>query len=76
MGIGWDISLLGLARHRSDPATARLDEAAWAATEGGGRLMTGSGDASCAVSVADGADDAAARAAADRTIAFYTGAPA
>ncbi len=74
-GVGWDLSLLGLALHLLDPAT-RLDENTWPASDEGRRFVTGSGEAWFKANVADGTDEPAARAAADRTIAFYTGAPA
>jgi uncharacterized protein YndB with AHSA1/START domain len=43
--------------------------------EGNGRFLTASGDAWYEASVAFGTDPAAARAAADRATAFYTGTP-
>ncbi|MBW0117292.1 SRPBCC family protein [Pseudonocardia abyssalis] len=69
-GIGWDLGLLGLARHLDDPS-ARIDEAAFGASEEGRRFITESGDAWCAAAVAGGLDERAQREAADRSIAFY-----
>jgi hypothetical protein len=54
-----------------DPAVV----AKWSASPEGRRFLTASSDAWCAASVASGTDPAAARAAADRTTAFYTGTP-
>jgi hypothetical protein len=54
-----------------DPAVV----AKWSASPEGRRFLTASSDAWYAASVASGTDPAAARAAADRTTAFYTGTP-
>ncbi|ADB49907.1 SRPBCC family protein [Conexibacter woesei] len=75
VGVGWDLGLMGLAEHLAsgeavDPAAA----AAWAATEEGRRFMTLSSERWRDASVAAGTDAEAARAAAERTTAFYTGA--
>ncbi|GAA2573639.1 SRPBCC family protein [Pseudonocardia hydrocarbonoxydans] len=69
-GIGWDLGLLGLARHLDDPA-ARIDEAAFGASEEGRRFITESGEGWYAAAVASGLDARAQREAADRSIAFY-----
>lgn len=77
VGVGWDSSLMGLALHLSAPDRA-LDPAevtAWVGSDEGRRFMTEAGDAWHAASVASGADPGASRAAADRTIAAYTGSP-
>lgn len=49
------------------------ESAAWAASAEGGRFMLLASQWWCDVSVAAGTDEAAARAAADRTTAAYTG---
>jgi hypothetical protein len=49
--------------------------AEWSASQEGRRFLTASSDASYEASVVFGTDPAEARAAADRTAAFYTGAP-
>ena len=77
VGIGWDSMLLGLAMHLEsgagiDPAEA----AAWAASPEGVRFMTESNEAWRAAAVAAGEPAEAAAAAARRTLAAYTGAPA
>jgi uncharacterized protein YndB with AHSA1/START domain len=77
-GIGWDLSLLGLASHlSSDGGGVKPEESmAWMASDEGRQFMTTSSERWYEASVAAGTDPAAARAAADRTIAAYTGTPA
>jgi uncharacterized protein YndB with AHSA1/START domain len=73
-GVGWDLVLTGLARHLASGASVDPAEAAaWSASEEGRRFMTLSSQAWCDASIAAGTDDAAARAAAARTMAAYTG---
>jgi len=76
LGVGWDSGLIGLIQHLTtrqavDPATA----AEWSVSEEGRRFLAASSDAWCEASVASGTGPAEARAAADRTTAFYTGMP-
>jgi uncharacterized protein YndB with AHSA1/START domain len=76
VGVGWDGALLGLYLHLTtgravDPAVV----AEWSASAEGRRFLTASSDAWYDASVTFGADPAGARAAADRTTAFYTGVP-
>ena len=73
VGVGWDLILLGLALHLAQPAAPKPDEAAFAASPKGMAFITGSSEAWGQAAVAAGADPAAARAAAGRTTAFYTG---
>lgn len=71
-GIGWDLTLLGLVLHldpEGDPAAA----AAWTADPDGLRFLARLGDAWGDADVQGGADPAAAKAAADRTVEAYTG---
>lgn len=75
VGVGWDLTLLGLALHlasggKADPAEMQ----AWSEGDEGKRYAGLSSDDWCRASIAAGTDAAAARAAADRTTAFYTGA--
>ncbi len=75
VGVGWDLGLRGLLLHLEsgepvDPAAFM----AWTLSDDGRAYVTGSSDAWGAAAVAAGEDEAAARAAADRTTAFYTGA--
>ena len=75
VGIGWDLSLLGLELHLQNP-TAPRDEAvisAWTKSNEGKAFMRGSGEAWGAADAAAGEDPQQARARAERTIAFYTG---
>ncbi|GIJ46291.1 activator of HSP90 ATPase [Virgisporangium aliadipatigenens] len=74
-GVGWDLGFLGLSLHLSDPAARdAFDEEAWAASDEGKEYVTLSGERWYDASVAAGTPEADARAAADRTTAFYTGA--
>ncbi len=75
VGVGWDLSLAGLALHLSsgadnDPAAF----AAWMGSDEGKEHMTRSSEGWRDASVAGGADEDWAREAAERTTAFYTGA--
>ncbi len=79
VGIGWDGAFMGLASHLSGDRTAGLDPqqvAAWQASEDGKLFMALSSERWREASVAAGTDEAAAKAAADRCTAFYTGGPA
>jgi uncharacterized protein YndB with AHSA1/START domain len=76
VGVGWDSGLIGLYLHLStgqpvDPATV----AQWTMSGEGREFLAASSDAWYEASVASGTDPAEARAAADRTTAFYTGPP-
>ncbi len=74
VGVGWDMMLLGLVWHlESGVAIDPAEGAAWAASADGVQFITESSDAWCAASVAAGEPTDAARAAADRTTAAYTG---
>ncbi|MEV4490669.1 SRPBCC family protein [Micromonospora coxensis] len=78
VGVGWDGALLGLASHLAADGSGITPEqaAAWMASEEGRRFFTLSGERWGEADIAGGADPEAARAAAARTIAAYTGAPA
>ena len=75
-GVGWDTGLLGLALHIDPPDKPKVDEEAFVRSPPGKAFIAGSSDAWAAAAIADGADPDAARAAARRTTAFYTGEPA
>lgn len=75
-GVGWELGLLGLALHLADPDAPRPDEAAFAASAAGQAFIAGSSEGWERAAVAAGEDPGAARAAARRTTAFYTGEPA
>lgn len=75
VGIGWDLSLLGLQLHLASKVNRPEDAGQWAASAKGLAFMVESGNAWCDADVGGGEDDEVARAAADRTIAFYTQPP-
>ncbi|GAA1915061.1 SRPBCC family protein [Nocardioides hwasunensis] len=75
VGVGWELSLMGLDEHVSTGATMDHDQVeAWGATDDGRAFLSGSADGWGEAAVADGEDPTAARAAAAQTAAFYTGA--
>jgi uncharacterized protein YndB with AHSA1/START domain len=74
VGVGWDLSLLGLAEHLVDgQKAAPRDEAAFFASGDGRSFAELSSAAWSEASVAFGTDADAAAEAAQRTTAFYTG---
>jgi uncharacterized protein YndB with AHSA1/START domain len=74
VGIGWDLSFMGLAIHLSSGRTVdRQEGLAWTASDEGRRFMSLSSQEWCDASVAAGADADDAQAAAGRTMAAYTG---
>lgn len=70
-GVGWDLALMGLARHLA--GIAQPPEEGWERTEEGRRFITGSSSAWAETSVAFGTSRTDAEAARDRTTAFYLG---
>ena len=74
-GVGWELGLVGLALHLADPGEPKPDEAAFAASPDGRALIRGSSEGWRRAAVAAGEEPDAARAAARRTAAFYTGEP-
>ena len=75
-GVGWELGLLGLAFHLADPDAPKPDEVAFATSPDGKAFIRGSGEGWAQAGIEAEANPAAARAAARRTIAFYTGEPA
>ncbi|WP_421931980.1 SRPBCC family protein [Phenylobacterium sp.] len=74
VGIGWELSLIGLALHLEGGAQVDPDGfAAWSASPDGRALMAASGTAWGEAHAASGEDAETARASAARTVAFYTG---
>lgn len=77
VGVGWDLGLMGLGQHLAsggepvDPAAF----AAWSTSDDGRRFMTLASEHWAEASIAAGTVEADARAAAQRTTAFYTGVP-
>ncbi len=72
-GVGWDLSLLGLSLHVSSGAPRPPEADGWESSDEGRRFCRASSDAWAAASVEFGTEPGTARAAADRTTAFYTG---
>ena len=72
-GVGFEMGLLGLHLHLTDPDQPRPDPLEFAMSPDGKALLTGSGRAWGEAAIAAGADPELARAAASSTIAFYTG---
>lgn len=76
VGVGWEGGLLGLALHVAGDASVTPETAmAWMMSDEGRRFYTLSSEAWGEASIAAGTDATAARAAAARTTAFYTGVP-
>ncbi|MER6127251.1 SRPBCC family protein [Streptomyces sp. NPDC001795] len=74
VGVGWDLGLLGLSRHLASGASVDPAEGmAWVASDEGRRFVTLSSEAWGAANAAAGEPEEAARAAAERTTAAYTG---
>jgi len=75
VGIGWDLALEGLKRHLLNPALSLDPKAfeAWTMSNEGKAFVRSSGEAWGDAHAASGEDPDAARAKAERTIAFYTG---
>lgn len=77
VGVGWDLTVLGLALHLATGAGVEpLDSEAWSMSDEAKEFMTACSERWRDASIAAGADPAQATAAAERTTAFYTGAPA
>ena len=77
VGIGWDLTLMGLGLHiGSGGVTADHDEIeAWSTSPAALEVMRASNDGWREADIARGVPAEVARAAAERTIAAYTGAP-
>jgi uncharacterized protein YndB with AHSA1/START domain len=74
VGIGWDLAVVGLARHLEGAAPVDSAEAgAWMGSPAGKEFMSRSGELWRAAHVASGFDPALAKERSDRTIAFYRG---
>ena len=76
-GIGWDLALDGgLARHVGNPGLALDAKAfeAWTLSAEGKAFVRKCGEAWAEAYIASGANPEEARAQAERTISFYTGA--
>ena len=75
VGVGWEMGLLGMELHLTQPNTPKPDPAEFAMSPDGKALLTGSSEAWAQAAVAAGEAPDAAHAAARRTTAFYTGEP-
>jgi uncharacterized protein YndB with AHSA1/START domain len=76
VGVGWESGLIGLYLHLTTrQAVEPAEVAEWSASQEGRTFLAAASDAWCEASVASGTSPAEARAAADRTAAFYTGIP-
>lgn len=73
VGIGWDMTFMGLARHLSPTAEDDVEPSLFEG-EQGKQFITQASERWGEASIAAGTDKAEAQAAADRTTAFYTGA--
>ena len=75
VGVGWDMGLMGLARHiETGAANDPRESMAWVGSENGKAFARAASDDWCRASIAAGTDEHAAKAAAARTTAAYTGA--
>lgn len=72
-GVGWDLSLLGMAQHLANPEADKPDENEWVASEAGRAFITASSQHWVEASVTFGTNRDQAEAAGRRTTAFYTG---
>ena len=70
VGVGWDLTLLGLDQHLATGGS--VEGATWMATPEGKAFVRGSSDAWARASIAAGTPEDAALAAAARTSAAYT----
>lgn len=75
-GVGWDLSLLGLALHLATGADKPPENSQWEQSDSARAFITASSRHWADASIAAGTDEAAARAAEKGTTAFYTGLPA
>lgn len=73
-GLGWDLGLMGLDRHVATGGAMIFDEGmAWMMSDEGKAFMRESADAWRLADIAGGETPEVAKAAADQTIAAYTG---
>lgn len=74
VGVGWDSGLLGLDQlYDPNPVVTPATAMTWLATDEGRAFLKGSSDAWGEASITSGTAPSAAREAADRTYAAYTG---
>lgn len=76
VGVGWDLTLVGLGQHlRTGEAVDPKAAEAWTMSPEGKDFLRRSSADWCRASIAYGTPEAAATAAAARTTAFYSGEP-
>jgi len=75
VGLGWDLSVYGLAEYLSDTSFDAANEQLWSLSPEGKDFMTACGDAWFTADTAAGAADGEARARVDASIAFFTTMP-
>jgi uncharacterized protein YndB with AHSA1/START domain len=75
VGVGWDLGLMGLARHLTAPDKVydQAEAAGWAVTPEGKQFVRTSSAGWGEADIAAGEDPARARAGAEMTRQFYTG---
>ncbi|AKD98040.1 hypothetical protein CPI83_13075 [Rhodococcus sp. H-CA8f] len=73
VGVGWDMGLLGLARHVELGIATPLETPEWSASDEARAFIAGSSELWAEAAIASGDDPDAAAAAAARTTAAYTG---
>ncbi|GAA3284323.1 SRPBCC domain-containing protein [Nesterenkonia halobia] len=71
-GVGWDLTLLGLAHHLRAGRSRPVEESAWVTTPEAREFIAGASIRWAAASVAAGTEEGQARAAEARATAFYT----
>ena len=72
-GIGWEMGLLGLSARLAHPTEPMPEPEAFFASSEAMTLIANSGEAWRQADIAAGTDPAVARAAAERSISFYSG---
>ncbi|MFC0680927.1 SRPBCC family protein [Lysobacter korlensis] len=73
-GVGWDLGMLGLALHLETGADRPAENTAWGESDQAKAFMAGSSRRWVEAAIAAGVEPSDARAAGERTTAFYTGA--
>ena len=74
VGVGWDLALVGLARHMSGGTPMDPQQgAAWVGSDEGREFIVLSSEQWCQASITAGTSATEAERAAARTTAFYTG---
>ena len=73
VGVGWELGLMGLAIHIAQPTEPMPDEVDFATSPDGKAFLAGSSEKWAQAAIDAGTEPAAARTAARRTTAFYTG---